>query len=261
MSEMENSWVLFELNEQQYGIPARDIREMIPLSRITGLPDVPDYIRGVLNLRGSIITLIDLRKRLGLRSLAEEHQNLADILVKRKEDHLNWLKELSASVVENREFKLGRDPHKCAFGVWYDSFVTNNVYLKILLDKFDVPHKRIHTIADKVDELRRQGLHDNAMRLIRLTSETDLTKMVHLFDQTIKQIKEVTEIVIVLERADCSYGLLVDSVNEVTDINGETIESPPKIQNGVTNWYISGLAKSGEDVKILLDVGALLPCN
>lgn len=205
--------------------------------------------------------MIDLRKRLGLRSLAEENQNLADILVKRKEDHLNWLKELTASVVENREFKLARDPHKCAFGIWYDSFATNNVYLKILLNKFDEPHKRIHAIADKVDELRRLGRHEDALRMIRLTSETDLTKMVHLFDQTIKQIKEVTEIVIVLERNDCNYGLLVDSVDEVTDILSETIESPPKIERGASNWYISGLAKSSENVKILLDVAAILPSN
>lgn len=57
----------FFLGDEQYGIEITKIQEIILLGEITQIPQVPDYIEGLINLRGSVIPIIDLRKRFGLK--------------------------------------------------------------------------------------------------------------------------------------------------------------------------------------------------
>ena len=56
----------FRLGDEQYGIEITMIQEIILLGEITGIPQVPSYIEGLINLRGSVIPIIDLRKRFRL---------------------------------------------------------------------------------------------------------------------------------------------------------------------------------------------------
>ena len=56
-------------------------------------------------------------------------------------------------VKENGKFTLARDPHQCAFGKWFDNFKTDNIAVSEVLKKFDAPHKRIHALADEIEEL------------------------------------------------------------------------------------------------------------
>jgi purine-binding chemotaxis protein CheW len=93
-------------------------------------------IRGVINSRGKVIPLIDLRVKLGLPSANVELDELIQLLHDREQDHYNWLPELEACVRERRQFKLARDPHACKFGLWHDKFQTDNSLLKMALKKW-----------------------------------------------------------------------------------------------------------------------------
>lgn len=59
-------YMTFILGRAAYGIPILKVREIIRLLDITPIPRMPDYIRGVINLRGKIVPVIDLRMRFGL---------------------------------------------------------------------------------------------------------------------------------------------------------------------------------------------------
>ena len=83
---------------------------------------------------------MDLRVRLGMIPLKKEIDDLVDLMKQREQDHRKWLEELESSVRQQREFKLATDPHKCAFGKWYDTFTTDNLTLGHALKKFDQPH-------------------------------------------------------------------------------------------------------------------------
>jgi len=64
---MEQSQFLsFGLAEELYAIPLGQVREILRLPPITRLPGAPDFLRGVVNLRGAILPLVDLREELGL---------------------------------------------------------------------------------------------------------------------------------------------------------------------------------------------------
>ena len=54
------------LGEQEYGLPILDVQEIRAFSRLTPLPNAPSFVRGVINLRGLIVPVIDLRARFGL---------------------------------------------------------------------------------------------------------------------------------------------------------------------------------------------------
>jgi len=58
--------ISFAIGEEQYGVDIMSVREIKGWSEITHLPKQPDYVRGVLNLRGVMVPIIDLRCRFGL---------------------------------------------------------------------------------------------------------------------------------------------------------------------------------------------------
>lgn len=58
--------VTFTLGGEEYGVDIMKVQEIIRLQSITRVPQMPDFIEGVLNLRGNVIPVIDLRKRFNL---------------------------------------------------------------------------------------------------------------------------------------------------------------------------------------------------
>ena len=60
-----NQVISFAIGDEQYGVDIVAVREIRGWSEVTQLPGQPDYVRGVLNLRGAVVAVIDLRCRLG----------------------------------------------------------------------------------------------------------------------------------------------------------------------------------------------------
>ncbi len=58
--------VNFTVDNVNYGVPVDQVREVRDMQSVTPVPGAPAYVEGVTNLRGQIITVIDLRKRLGI---------------------------------------------------------------------------------------------------------------------------------------------------------------------------------------------------
>lgn len=66
MAEREGKYLTFCLAEEEYGIGILKIKEIIGMMPITAVPQTPAYIKGVINLRGKVIPVMDLRLRFGL---------------------------------------------------------------------------------------------------------------------------------------------------------------------------------------------------
>ncbi len=139
-SALEGKFLTFVLSKEEYGIEILSVREIIGLMDITSVPQTPDYMKGVINLRGKVIPVIDLRLKFAMQE--EEH-----------------------------------------------------------------------------------------------TQET---------------------CVIVVEVDGTSIGIIVDSVSEVSDIEGEEIEVAPRFGQGIDTNFIMGLGKVKEKIIILLDIATVL---
>jgi purine-binding chemotaxis protein CheW len=62
----EARYLSFTLGAEDFAVPLLNVREVIGVPECTKLPFTPEYVLGIMNIRGQVITVIDLRKRLGL---------------------------------------------------------------------------------------------------------------------------------------------------------------------------------------------------
>ncbi len=59
-------WVTFRLDEEKYGINVMAVQEVLKVTEITQVPGAPEFVLGIINLRGNVVTVIDARTRFGL---------------------------------------------------------------------------------------------------------------------------------------------------------------------------------------------------
>ena len=87
----------FQVGRETYGVPITSLHEIVRVPEITAVPDAPEYMEGVINLRGKIVSVIDLRKRLGEKQIKATRRNR--ILVVEHKGRLSGLIVDSASEV------------------------------------------------------------------------------------------------------------------------------------------------------------------
>ena len=79
-SNIELQLVVFHLGEEAFGVDIGQVREIIKMAEITRMPNAPELVEGIINLRGTITTIMDLRKRLGM-TVADSDENTRIIIV------------------------------------------------------------------------------------------------------------------------------------------------------------------------------------
>jgi purine-binding chemotaxis protein CheW len=87
----------FQVGRETYGVPITSLHEIVRVPEITAVPDAPEYMEGVINLRGKIVSVIDLRKRFGEKKIVSGRRNR--ILVVEHNGRLSGLIVDSASEV------------------------------------------------------------------------------------------------------------------------------------------------------------------
>jgi purine-binding chemotaxis protein CheW len=65
----------FQIGRETYGVPITSLHEIVRVPEITAVPDAPDYMEGVINLRGKIVSVIDLRKRFHQKQPSSSRRN------------------------------------------------------------------------------------------------------------------------------------------------------------------------------------------
>jgi purine-binding chemotaxis protein CheW len=65
----------FQVGRETYGVPITSLHEIVRVPEITAVPDAPEYLEGVINLRGKIVSVMDLRKRFGEKQATLRKQN------------------------------------------------------------------------------------------------------------------------------------------------------------------------------------------
>ena len=65
----------FRIGKETFGVPIHLVHEIVRLPEITAVPDAPEYIEGVINLRGKIVSIVDLRKRFGETRIEASRKN------------------------------------------------------------------------------------------------------------------------------------------------------------------------------------------
>jgi len=65
----------FRIGRETFGVPISLVHEIVRVPEITAVPDAPEYVEGVINLRGKIVSVVDLRKRFGEKEIKSTRKN------------------------------------------------------------------------------------------------------------------------------------------------------------------------------------------
>ena len=114
--EEENSggpliqFVTFVLMDETYGINVMQVQEVLRVTEIAPVPGAPDYVLGIINLRGNVVTVIDTRTRFGLPPVEMEDASRI-IVIESEKQVVGILVDAVAEVVELREDEIDVAPN------------------------------------------------------------------------------------------------------------------------------------------------------
>jgi chemotaxis signal transduction protein len=250
-------WIVMKAGKNILAMDSIHVREMVQVPLIVPVPRMPAEYAGIINLRGSIIPLIDTRILLGDRSAREELRELKEIFTQRKQDHRNWIAKLRQAVEEDKEFTGEQNPHKCAFGRWYDAYSTEHHILSAILRRFDEPHKQIHGTAAVVNECLRNGSKEEARQAVDRVLAGAFPRMLKIFEEAREALEESNrEIAVVLSCNGCSKAITVDSVMAVENFKEETFKPKDSQQEASAASYLLGMARRPKDDSVVMIVDA-----
>lgn len=103
-------WVTFRLQEETYGINVMQVQEVLRYSEIAPVPGSPEYVLGIINLRGNVVTVIDTRSRFGLPP-AEVTDNTRVVIIEAEKQVIGILVDSVAEVVYLKQSEVDVAPN------------------------------------------------------------------------------------------------------------------------------------------------------
>ncbi len=118
--EMKGMYLTFYTDGQLFGVPIADVVQIVGMQEITEIPEFPSYAKGIINLRGSIIPVIDVRARLS-KPEAAYNERTCIIVTSIRDGHFGFIVDEVDEVTSIAEEFISPPP---AQGTDGDSFVT-----------------------------------------------------------------------------------------------------------------------------------------
>jgi len=103
-------WVTFRLDNEKYGIRVMQVQEVLRITEIAPVPGAPDYVLGIINLRGNVVTVIDSRKRFGLTE-TEADDSTRIVIIEAEKNVVGILVDSVAEVVDLRTSEIDAAPN------------------------------------------------------------------------------------------------------------------------------------------------------
>jgi chemotaxis signal transduction protein len=260
-TNIAGSYLTFHLSQAKYALPVDAIQYITTRDAI----DPHDIPRGkseqsrIFTFQEEQISLYNFSGLIGSASQIEECQALIDMLDQRKQDHLDWMEALEASLESGTEFTKAKDPHQCAFGRWYDHYHTNDEELRAIMVQFDEPHKRIHSLAENLlSMVKDENKVAEALRILNDERHSTLKQLLRLFGQAKSRLSDMLKpVVVILHANDRSYAVELDSIDQIMEFNNSHW-LPGKEQDLKHPCYDGFLQKTEGELYIRLEPAHLI---
>ena len=103
-------WVTFKLDNETYGIRVMQVQEVLRVSEIAPVPGAPEYVMGIINLRGNVVTVINTRSRFGL-PLNENDDSTRIVILESENNVVGILVDSVAEVVDLKRDQVETSPN------------------------------------------------------------------------------------------------------------------------------------------------------
>ncbi|MCM8536502.1 MAG: chemotaxis protein CheW [Lentisphaeraceae bacterium] len=106
---LKNKYLTFHIGDEDYGISIGYVTEIIGILKVTEVPQTPDYIKGVINLRGKVIPVMDIRLRFGMAARDYDERTCV-IVVNHKENVVGLVVDTVSEVLDIPEESIEGSP-------------------------------------------------------------------------------------------------------------------------------------------------------
>lgn len=236
-------------------------QDMSRLRKVHG--DVPGFI-GLIDYQGSVVPVIDFAHMLGRRNSGENKEELISLLNAREKDHLEWIASLEHSLRTGELFTKERNPHRCAFGCWYDTYKPIDSTFASIFKDFDAPHKRIHALADELLELAQKEGREEAQAALAVERRTTLRILQRTFDfarETLRSSQHTVLLYVTSEGRTPRMALRIDDISDILTFEEKERVSIDKIElpvGAIAKDMISDYLRGKAGDCLLLEPDALV---
>jgi chemotaxis signal transduction protein/chemotaxis methyl-accepting protein methylase len=219
-TNIDYKMVTFTLGDKDYGIDIMSIREIQKGNRFTYIPNAPDYVRGVYNLRGEIISVVDLRKFFGLPAGPEEE------------------------TAGNSNAPASDKPE--------DISITE---AETALNKAEIALEALQNAASpSSSEDGEKDLNLTEAEDTKSLASLRLNRAIAMRKKNGRQEEAPNEDILIARMGENTLGIIVDSIDKVVGVDSSTIQKAHPFLADVNIQYISGIVEKEGRLYIILDI-------
>ena len=111
--KMEKQYVIFKLNQEEYGVAISHVQEITEIKSITSVPNTPSFVEGIINLRGKIVPIVSIKKRFDL-PLEGEVSEQRIIIINLNEKQVGFIVDDASQVLTMDESQIEGPPELIA---------------------------------------------------------------------------------------------------------------------------------------------------
>lgn len=215
------SYLTFHLTHAKYALPVAGIQYITTLDSIEPheVPKGDTTQVRVFTFQGNQISLYNFSRLIGSASQREECEKLIGLLKQRRQDHIDWMEALEHSLRTGDEFSKATDPHRCAFGQWYDAYRATDEELRKIMAQFDTPHKRIHALAETLlTQAADHATRELALKRLEEERHSTLKHLLNLFALATSRLEDLLRpVVVILRSGQHTYAIELDSIDQIME--------------------------------------------
>ncbi len=246
----EEQIISLKISSEEYGFPISKVREILRLSEITEVPNVPEYVKGLITVRNNLLPILDMRTMLGKKTWVEE---VAEVLTSKKQRCETLIHSLESALGTGVRAITLPEPDECEFGRWIDSpdDLPGSMIdsLKELRSIHNDLHKSSKTAIDLLGVSPKQARRYYEEHTLRLRDALDnrLATIISLLDEILKEEQRI----LVIETGGITLGLLVDTVNEVVRVPKTSIDDVLVVSSAASK-ELRGVAKLDNGKRLIM---------
>lgn len=249
--------VTFRIAKEEFAFNMEQVREILRVQTPNQVPDVPEYVLGVLTVRGQILPVIDLRRLLQQRSLADE---FADSCRPLREEYERWIDQTEKAFAGGSQQKVDSSVME-HLRKWLAETNSSSQLLMEALAKARGLNERVIKQLQARTKHEENGDRDAARASGEdvLSGSRETVAALRKFEEQIAQNIQEDQRIIVVDAEGFVLGLVVDHVHEVLNVPKSLMEPPPRITSS-GGMELSAVAKldDGSRLIMLLDVASLM---
>lgn len=251
-------WVLLRIREQLFGVPAGVVREMTELPAVTPVPNTPEYVLGLITLRGRVTPTIDLRRRMDVTTAGDEAEAIVRRLNQGASAFQAWFRRIGQEIGSTGSFTFEVPDDVSEFRSWATGFRSGNVAVRTQIQKFEEQSRELLDVL-KTSAAGRD--RDGTPLSVKKLQSRQFAGFVSALTEAGERIRETCrQVAVVLIYGDREIGITVDEVASIEKLKEGSLEDLPERPQGLTTSLTGRVARRIKDdgIVLILDIAELL---